>query len=70
MATENAQFIALVGHLKHIEATFLPISMDWLCLQLAQMPRSRDLVIFVVTKRRTEPITLPLVHACQEWLAN
>ena len=36
------------------------ISTDSLCLQHTQMPRSRDLVIFVQTYR---PITSPLVHA-------
>jgi hypothetical protein len=29
---------------------------------VAQMPRCSDLVISVVTDRRTEPITLSLVH--------
>ena len=51
---------------KHIQASFSLILTDWLHLRVAQMPRSQDLAIFVVTtdeqmNRRTErPITLPL----------
>ena len=37
-----------------------------LCLQVAQMPKSRDLAIFMLTDRRTKPIALPLAaHACR-----
>ena len=50
------------------EASFSPNSTYWLCLQLAQVPRSQDLVIFVSTMKITimmiQPITLPLnAHA-------
>ena len=47
---------------KHIQASLSLIPTDWLRLRVAQVPRCRDLVIFVVTKdRRTDrPITLPL----------
>ena len=49
---------------KHTEASFSPKSTDWLRLQLTQLPRSRDLVIFVpTTTMTTQPIALPLVHA-------
>ena len=37
---------------KHIEASLLLIPTDWLCLRVAQMPTSRDLVIFVATADR------------------
>ena len=45
---------------EYIEASFS------LCLQLTQVPRSPDLVIFVsmTTTTTTRPITLSLVHAC------
>jgi hypothetical protein len=33
--------------LKHTEASFSPSSIDSLCLQVAEMPRCRDLAIFV-----------------------
>ena len=51
--------------LKHTEASFSPISTNLLCLRVAQIPISPDLVIFVVTTddRQTKPIALPLVHA-------
>ena len=47
---------------KHIQASLLLILTDWLRLQVAQVPRCRDLAIFVVTTdRRTDKlITLPL----------
>ena len=35
---------------EHIQASFSLISTDWLCLIVAQFPRCRDLVIFMVTK--------------------
>jgi hypothetical protein len=44
------------------EARFSTTSMDLLYLLVAQMPRYPDMAIFVVTGRRTEPITLPLAH--------
>ena len=50
--TENARFVALESLFEHIEARknqFSPISTDWLCLQHAQTPRTRDLAIFVPT---------------------
>ena len=34
---------------KHIQASLSLISTDWLRLRVAQVPRSRDLAIFVVT---------------------
>ena len=61
---------------KHTEASFfLPNLIDSLYLQLAQVPRGWDLVIFVTMtmtmteRRQTEPITFLLVHAC-EWGKN
>ncbi len=44
--------------LKHTEASFSPNLIDSLCLQV---PRSREVAIFVITT--TQPITLPLAHA-------
>ena len=43
---------ALPNDLKHNGASFLTTLMDLLCLQVAQMPRFRDLVIFVLTTDR------------------
>ena len=40
----------------------MPSSTDSLPLQLAQVPRSPDLAIFVSMMTMTEPITLPLEH--------
>ena len=40
---------------KHIQASLLLISTDWSRLRVVQVPRCRDLVIFVVTTdRRTD----------------
>ena len=58
---------ALANDSKHTEASFSAILTDMLYLRVAQMPRSPDLVIFVLTtdyRRQTKPITLPLAHAC------
>ena len=38
----------LVG-LKHSEANLLKISTSWLCLRVAQMPRSQNLMNFMLT---------------------
>ena len=46
---------------KHNEASFSTISTDMLHLQVAQMPRSPYLAIFVLTT--TIAITLPIAHA-------
>jgi hypothetical protein len=50
---------ALPSDLKHNEPCFLIISTDLLCLQVAQVPRSRDLSIFVRTTddRQTDCFT-------------
>ena len=52
---------------KHAEAHFSPNATDSLYLLVAQMPRPRDMVIFVLTTTTTttttRPITLPLAHA-------
>ena len=62
----------LPNDLKHTEASFSAIFTDTLHLRVAQMPRSPDLAIFVLTtddrqttddRRQTKPITLPLAHA-------
>ena len=34
---------------KRVKTSFSPISTDWLCLQHAQTPRTRDLAIFMLT---------------------
>ena len=52
-------------YLKHTGASFSPSSVDSLCLQITQMPRSPDLVIFALmtdNRRQTQPITLLLAH--------
>ena len=41
--------LCMTNDSKHIQASLLLIPTDWLCLLVAQMPRSRDLAIFVVT---------------------
>ena len=45
--------------LKDTEANFSPNSTDSRCLRVAQMPRSRDTAIFMLTTTTTRPITLP-----------
>ena len=63
---QKAQGVRLIGvankktvlwHLwalpKHNGASFSTISTVWLCLRVAQVPRSWDLVIFVLTNRQT-----------------
>ena len=57
---------ALPNDSKHTEASFSAILTDTLQLGLAQMPRSPDLAIFVLTDDNddeTKLITLPLAHA-------
>ena len=52
---------------KHSEASFSSYSTDLPCLRVAKVPRSQDLAIFLLTMMTmttTEPITLPLAHAC------
>ena len=55
---------------KHAEAHFSPNATDSLYLLVAQVPRPRDMVIFVLTTTTTtmtttttRPITLSLAHA-------
>jgi hypothetical protein len=50
--------------LKHAEATFSPSSIDSLCLQVAQVPTSRDMAIFVSTddRRQTTRLLYPLLR--------
>jgi hypothetical protein len=60
---------ALPNDSKHNEAGFSMISTGWLRLQVAQTPRSRGLVIFVLTRdnRQTDTQTdcfTPAAHAC------
>ena len=60
---------------KHIQASFSLIPTDWICLRVAQMPRSQDLAIFVTTDGQTDQLLYPcactwgkyavLVHACK-----
>ena len=45
---------ALPNDSKHNRASFSMISTVWLHLRVAQVPRSRDLVIFVLTNRQTD----------------
>ena len=60
VANKNTVFVMLN------EASFSTISTDMLCLRVAQMPRSPDLVIFVLTDRQTnrQMVALPLACAC------
>jgi hypothetical protein len=51
---------ALPNDSKHNEAGF---STDSLCLRVAQMPRSRDLAIFVLTTDRQTNCFTPAAHA-------
>ena len=71
-ANKKAPFVMLVDHIprfKHTEAHFSPNSTDSLCFLVAQVPRPRDMAIFVLTTTTTtmttttRPITLPLAHA-------
>ena len=48
---------------KHSEARFSPNATDSLYLLVAQVPRPRDMAIFVLTTTITRPITLSLAHA-------
>jgi hypothetical protein len=63
MANEKALFVPFmdrIPRLKYTEASFSPNSSDLLCLRVAQVPRSREVAIFVLTMMR--PITIPLAH--------
>ena len=65
VANINALFVMLVGRAKGFEAHlshFFADFDDLLCLRVAQMSRSLDLAIFVVTTD-DRPIALPLAHA-------
>ena len=46
--------------LKQTEANFLPISMDSLCLRVAQLPGSQDVAIFMLTTNKTNSRLYPL----------
>ena len=69
--TKRHYFVMLMDHVRLIQSTLKPIftmpnSIDSLCLQVAQVPRSRDMGIFVLTTTTTamtiRPIILPLAH--------
>ena len=49
VANEKALFVKLVGCAKGIESQFFAASTDSSCLCVTQMPRSRDMAIFVPT---------------------
>jgi hypothetical protein len=68
---------ALPNDSKHNEAGFSTILIDLLCLRVAQVPRSRDLAIFVLTTNRQQtdrqtdkPIALPLLRMCARGVTN
>jgi hypothetical protein len=48
---------------KHNEAGFSTILIDLLCLRVAQMPRSPDLAIFVLTTDTQTDCFTPATHA-------
>jgi hypothetical protein len=60
---KNTLFVTLVDLIPRFEAHrgqfFLPNSIDSLCLRVAQMPESREVVIFWTTTTTPRPITLP-----------
>ena len=58
----NAVSCTFQNNLEHNEASFPTISTDLLCLRVAQMPNSQDLVIFVLLTDNRQN-TLPLAHA-------
>ena len=67
MANQNAMFVTQVGftkrfevHVVYNEVSFSKISTD-LCLQVAQMPKSRDLAIFMLTDRQNR-LLYPLLR--------
>ena len=63
---QNALFVTLVGRTKGILKPVFTDFDGFICLQVAQMPRSRDVAIFMVMitdDRQTKPIALPLAHA-------
>ena len=69
MANKMHNLQPMLGDLKVTETSFSPFSTVWWHLQLAEMPRSHNLVIFVPTdndndndNRWTNLITLSLVH--------
>ena len=69
VANKSTLFVTLMGHAKEIKTYWSQFSLiltDSLCLHVAQMPRSRDVVIFVPKtdrwRRQTKPIVLPLAH--------
>ena len=50
---------------KHIQASLSLIPTDWSCLRVAQLPRCRDLALFVVTTdRRADGQTDRLLYPC------
>ena len=48
----------LVDYVPRFDASFLPNLIDLLCLRVAYMPTSRDMMIFVLMMM-PQPITLP-----------
>jgi hypothetical protein len=68
---------ALPNDSKHNEAGFSMVSTDLLCLRVAQVPRSRDLAIFVlmtdrqqIDRQTDKPIALPLLRMCAHGVTN
>ena len=72
MANKKTLFCDAHGSCPSIQSKLKPIFtmpnlIDSLCLRVAQVPRSRDMAIFVLTTTTTaltiRPIILPLAHA-------
>ena len=71
MANKKTLFVTFMDrdNAKHIQASLSLIPTDWLRLLVAQMPRSRDLAIFMVITdgqmdRRTDGQTDRLLYPC------
>ena len=69
-ANRNVLFVTFVDHIsldsKHTEARFSPNATDSLYLLVAQVPRPRDMAIFLLTTTTTTrpiTVTLPLARA-------
>ena len=67
MVKQKVVFVTFMDYNKWFKAaSFSLILTDWLCLQVAQMPRSRDLAIFVVTTADRQTNRLLYPWACEQ----
>ena len=64
MADKRTLYVTFVDDAKQFEANLSLISTDWLRLRAAQVPRCRDMAIFVVTTDRLIDRQIDMLYLC------